>query len=90
LVALVGGSESEIMFRVVLGGGGGTAINTDRRSPVVPAPVYSGSCVGNTASVFNDRFQTFICIRLGGKLPNFRTVTDSKTANGVLRVAVQV
>jgi len=56
LVALVGGSESEITFRVVLGGQG-TAIKTDRSSRVVPSPVYSGPCVGNTASVFNDRFQ---------------------------------
>lgn len=84
MVALAGGSESEIMFRVVPGGR-----NSDRRSPVVPSPAHSGSCVGNTASVFNDRFQTLFCIRLEWKLPNFLIGTDGKTANGVLRVAVQ-
>ena len=70
-------------------GGRGTAIKTDRNSPVVPSPVYLGSCVGNTASVFNDRFQAFIRIRLERKLTDFRIGTDSKTANCALRVAVQ-
>ena len=79
----MGGGESEIMFRVLLGGVGGggvggTAINTDRVRLLCRRQHKQVRVLENTASVFHGRFQTFYLHQI--RMENYRTSELEQTA----------